>query len=390
VSEQQSSENKFRKDRQDKSRDNSSFRDRRSPSASEDNSKETAPWLKSRSPRPNDRDNNRGDRRDGGKRFDKRDGDRKFGDKKFGDKKFSDRRDGGKRFDKRDGDRKFGDRDRKFGDRKFGDRPSDAPRTEIHEKKPAWMNRILALHTEKGREKDGKFLAEGIHCVEEILQHHQDLIADLFYQSDLEGSEIVNKMQAAGKHIHAISEDEMTTLSTTNSPQGVFAVCFSESQRPDWNKARMVTLVDRVQDPGNLGAIFRTSLGFEMDAVILGSGTVNPFNPKVVRGSSGTFLRQAFEQKVDLAERIQFLRSKGFTIIATSSHTPITLQNMPHIKKKVAFLVGNEGVGADSKYLDMADVVLRISTHPQLESLNVAVAHGILANHIYSWQQTKN
>jgi TrmH family RNA methyltransferase len=246
------------------------------------------------------------------------------------------------------------------------------------------MKRLLALSTEKGREKENRFLAEGVHCVEEVLQHHKDIIVEFYHLDSLAEEPIVEKMKASGKPVHPLTSEQMDQVSSTITSQGVFAVCFSEALRPDWDKCKLVTLVDAVQDPGNLGALFRTSVGFGMDAMVLGKGTVNAFNPKVVRGSSGTFLRVPFESRVELAERIQFLRGKGFSIVATSLHTPHTLETMPRLKKKVAILVGNEGAGADSKFVDLADAIIRIPMSGELESLNVAVAHGILSYQLAS------
>jgi TrmH family RNA methyltransferase len=142
----------------------------------------------------------------------------------------------------------------------------------------------------------------------------------------------------------------------------------------------VITLVDAVQDPGNLGTIFRTSLGFGSDGMILGRGTVSPFNPKVVRGSSGTFLRVPFEFDVDLVDQINFLRSKGYTIIATDLHAKQSLRQIPQNKlRKMAFLVGNEGAGTNPYFIELADETVKIPMSSELESLNVAVAHGILS-----------
>jgi len=107
---------------------------------------------------------------------------------------------------------------------------------------------------------------------------------------------------------------------------------------------------------------------------------VNPFNPKVVRGSSGTFLRVPFEKDMSLIDAINFLRSKGYTIIATDLHGKQSLAEIePRKLRKVAFLVGNEGAGTDQHLIEMADETVKIPMSSDLESLNVAVAHGILS-----------
>ena len=114
---------------------------------------------------------------------------------------------------------------------------------------------------------------------------------------------------------------------------------------------------------------------------------MNPFNPKVVRGSSGTFLRVPFERDIDLVEQINCLRLKGYTIIATDLHGKQGLKEIkPNKMRKVAFLMGNEGAGTNQHLIEMADETVRIPMSNNLESLNVAVAHGILSYEMLSIQ----
>jgi len=115
-----------------------------------------------------------------------------------------------------------------------------------------------------------------------------------------------------------------------------------------------------------------------MDAVVLGKGCCDAYNPKVVRSSVGALLRLPFETGEDLQGKMDFLRQKGFSIVATSSHAPITL-DQAKVRKKVALIMGNEGAGTGATYLDMADAVVKIPLKNKVESLNVSVAHGILA-----------
>jgi tRNA G18 (ribose-2'-O)-methylase SpoU len=349
---------------------------------------------------------------------------RSFGDRKpFGEERsFGDRKPFGER-------RPFGDRkpfgnDRPFGDR--GRRPSSRPyevwqdnQTEpqepIYRQKPVseepvvfendveldvatidaepttppWFKKILALTTDKGREREGKFLAEGIHVIQELMNHHADLIESVYFVEDFKDENLINEIKAKEIRTHDLPADLMKKLSTTVTTQGILAICRIASTKPDYDKSRSVlTLVDAIQDPGNLGALFRTSLGFNSSGMILGKGTVSPFNSKVVRGSSGTFLRVPFEANVDLIEQINFLRQKGYTIVATDLHAKQTLSDIvPRKLKKIAFLVGNEGAGTKSYLIEIADESVRIPMNNNLESLNVAVAHGILSYEVAQLQK---
>ena len=369
------------------------------------------------------------DREERGGREGRSFGDRKFGDRKpfgdRGDRDRGDRREG--RFDRerrprRDGDDRgsFGGREgrRPFGDKRFGDRrprrefaSAGAPiyRQRPEEQKeeveevldeaalearvaqaeasedanfnPPWYKKLLALTTEKGREREGRFLGEGVHVVQELVSNHRELVIGVYVTEAFNDEALIEQINEAEIKLNVLTDEQMKKISSTVTTQGIVAVARIASTKPVYESSRsVITLVDAVQDPGNLGTLFRTSLGFGSDGMILGRGTVSPFNPKVVRGSSGTFLRVPFEFDVDLVDQINFLRSKGYTIIATDLHAKQSLRQIPQNKlRKMAFLVGNEGAGTNPYFIELADETVKIPMSSELESLNVAVAHGILS-----------
>ena len=246
---------------------------------------------------------------------------------------------------------------------------------------PPWFKKLIALTTEKGREREGHFLGEGVHVVDELVSHHREIVIAVYVVEGFSDENLIEKINEAEVNLHVLTEEQMKRLSSTVTTQGIVAHCRCASSKPNYEQSRSVlTLVDAVQDPGNLGTLFRTSLGFGSNGMVLGRGTVNPFNPKVVRGSSGTFLRVPFEYDVDLVEHINFLRSKGYTIIASDLHARQSLGEIPARKlRKMAFLVGNEGAGTNQYLIELADETVKIPMSSELESLNVAVAHGILS-----------
>lgn len=246
---------------------------------------------------------------------------------------------------------------------------------------PPWFKRLLALTTEKGREREGRFLGEGVHVVEELVRKHREIVIAIYVVEGFENEELIEAINDAEIALHVLTAEQMKQLSSTMTPQGIIAHCNIANTKPVYDSSRSVlTLVDAVQDPGNLGTLFRTSLGFNSNGMILGRGTVSPFNPKVVRGSSGTFLRVPFEFDVDLIDHINFLRSKGYTIIATDLHAKQNLKQIAsHKLRKMAFLVGNEGAGTNPHLIELADETVKIPMSSELESLNVSVAHGILS-----------
>lgn len=334
-----------------------------------------------------------GSRREGETRFDRERRPRRFGDKPFGGR--------GSRFGRgrRDGEpRGFGrdvqapvyrqrpEQKAELADENIDEATLEARSVQAEQSadsvsNPPWFRKLLALTTEKGREREGKFLGEGVHVVEELVSKHREIVIAIYAVEGFENEELIEKINDADITLHMLSPEQMKQLSSTVTPQGIIAYCRIANTKPVYESSRSVlTLVDAVQDPGNLGTLFRTSLGFGSDGMVLGRGTVSPFNPKVVRGSSGTFLRVPFEFDIDLIDHINFLRSKGYTIIATDLHARQALKDIPkHKLRKMAFLVGNEGAGTNQYLIELADETVKIPMSSELESLNVSVAHGILS-----------
>jgi TrmH family RNA methyltransferase len=236
----------------------------------------------------------------------------------------------------------------------------------------------LPLKTDKGRWKESRFLLEGAKNIADALTVSSGIIQAAYVTEDFQDKDLAALLKKNRVQVIQVTAEDLKVLSDAETPQPIIAVANFAALKPDWATARYVTLCDAVQDPGNVGAIFRTSLALGMDAVVLGKGSCDAYNPKVVRSSVGALLRLPFETGEDLQGKMDFLRQKGFSIVATSSHAPITLEQAK-LRKKVALIMGNEGAGTGATFLDMADAVVKIPLRNKVESLNVAVAHGILA-----------
>ncbi len=234
------------------------------------------------------------------------------------------------------------------------------------------------LLTEKGRLKESQFLLEGVRSIRDVVAISPSIVNMLLLADDFQDPELMDLARKSRIQTTTVSRAEIEELSQTETPQGVIAVANFAAVKLDWSLVRHVTLLDGVQDPGNVGAIFRTSVALGMDALVLGKGTCEAYNPKVVRSTVGALMRIPFESGVDLPSKLAFLRLKGFSIVATSSHAHGTLDTVK-LRKKVALIVGNEGAGTDQRIMDLADTVVRIPLKNQVESLNVGVAHGILS-----------
>ncbi len=247
----------------------------------------------------------------------------------------------------------------------------------IHKPVSLEVKPFLPLKTDKGRWKESRFLLEGSKNISDVLAAGTGIVATVLYSEEFADLELLSVCKKNRIEMIKVTADDISALSDTESPQGIIAVANFATLKPDWSLARYVTLLDGVQDPGNVGAILRTSLALGMDAVVVGKGSCDPYNPKVVRSSVGALMRLPFETGEDLGAKMEFLRLKGFSIVATSSHARLTL-DQAKLRKKVALIVGNEGAGTGAQYQDMADTVVKIPLKNKVESLNVSVAHGIL------------
>ncbi len=239
----------------------------------------------------------------------------------------------------------------------------------------------LQLKTDKGRYRHSRFLLEGAKAIQDLLALDPGILVEAFIGPQFKDEALLAALKRARITVHTVLDTDIALLSDTETPQGIIAVANFAALKPDWTTAHAVTLLDGVQDPGNLGAIFRTSLALGMDALILGRGCCDPYNGKVLRSSVGALMRMPFETDMDLASQLSFLRQKGFTIVATSSHAKSTLDQVK-LKRKVALVVGNEGAGSGANILDLVDAVVKIPLKKSVESLNVSVAHGILCHEL--------
>ncbi len=225
----------------------------------------------------------------------------------------------------------------------------------------------------KEREKTGEFIIEGFHLVEEALKN-KDQIIQLIVR---EGVDLPLLWDIDNLVIITVTDSIAKEISETETSQGVFAHCkqqtVSETDMTNWRK---VLLIDAVQDPGNIGTMIRTADAAGMDAVILGKGTVDAYNPKTVRAAQGSHFHIPVVRG-DLLEWIERLQDKDIPVYGTALENAIPYTDVKS-SDEFAVILGNEGSGIHPQLLDKTNQNLIIPILGQAESLNVAVAAGIL------------
>ena len=172
----------------------------------------------------------------------------------------------------------------------------------------------------------------------------------------------------------------LADLAPTRSPQGVLAVA-EEPAGPGWAVSSGIGLwLDRVGDPGNLGGIIRAAAGLGAATVLLSPGCADPFGATAVRGSAGAVFRIRVERNIEAEEVAARVRNAGGEVWASGAGGRPVGAWQPG--EPCLILVGAEGAGLDSSVAALADGTVTIPMNRDVESLNVAVATGILLQHL--------
>ncbi|MFD1706374.1 TrmH family RNA methyltransferase [Siminovitchia sediminis] len=231
------------------------------------------------------------------------------------------------------------------------------------------------LLTKKGREQSGKYIVEGIHIVEEALL--ADKVLEVMLQRNVH-AEYMNRIHSVP--VTSISPEISRAISSTETPQGIFAVCKKNSDHIDLKRHRKLLLLDGVQDPGNIGTLIRTADAAGIDAVIMGEGTGDVYNPKVIRSAQGSHFHVPVLSG-HLPGWILQLKAAGIPVYGSALEKAEPYMNVGPADS-FALIVGNEGAGMDPAILKETDQNLFIPLYGKSESLNVAVAAGILLYHL--------
>ena len=187
--------------------------------------------------------------------------------------------------------------------------------------------------------------------------------------------------------VTTISAKDAARLSDTRGPQGCFAVVRDTlptaadalATLPPEGPSTVVAL-DGVQDPGNAGALIRLAAAFDAGAVLTGPGTADPVHPRVVRAATGAWFRIAIARSPGLAADLRLLSGRGYEIVGAASDGPSVWDEPPShaATARRALVLGNEGAGFSPDVAAVIDRQVGVPINPRVESLNVAVAAGII------------
>lgn len=228
------------------------------------------------------------------------------------------------------------------------------------------------LHTRRGREMSRRFLVEGFHLVEEAIRANVKIDKLLVR----ENSDVTPEWLQYAEHVIIVSDQVMNEVAETKTPQGIVAICELHTYELTEPLDGAYLLIDRVQDPGNVGTIIRTADSAGISGVIIGEGTVDIFNSKVIRGSQGSIFHIPIVTG-NLRKWMNRLKEASIPVYGTAL-TNATIYSDVEKQDSFALIVGNEGEGIQEELLNETDMNVYIPIYGKAESLNVAVATGIL------------
>lgn len=225
------------------------------------------------------------------------------------------------------------------------------------------------LKKKKERDKSGLVLVEGTHLVDEAVKSRLTIKQLFIVEPERFDIELIE----AAEEQYQINFKVAEALSGTVTPQGIFAII----EKPDVSKqvevAKQVLLLDRIQDPGNLGTIIRTADAAALDLIVMSPGSADPFQDKVLRASQGS----VFHLPIISQDIKEFVQDFDGPVYGTALDNAINF-NEVESQEKFGLLLGNEGQGVDPELLEYTTQRLTIPMYGEAESLNVAIAGSIL------------
>lgn len=243
---------------------------------------------------------------------------------------------------------------------------------------------VAKLTKRSARTETGLFLLEGPQSVREALTYRPEAIVELFATPHgwEKHPDIRAKADDAGIEVEYVTEDVLNAMADTVTPQGLVAVV---RQTPTSLREifagtpQLVAICEEVRDPGNLGTIIRAADAAGADAVVLTGRTVDPYNPKVVRATTGSLFHLPVSVGGDLDEVARRAHDAGLRILAADVKGDDLLAARAEgiLTQPTAWLFGNEARGLEDEALTRADRVLRLPIFGRAESLNLATAASV-------------
>ena len=236
---------------------------------------------------------------------------------------------------------------------------------EILSKNNQKIKDACALRLKKVRQEKGLFLMEGIKNLDMALKF--GVVKQIFTKIGL--PKLNQDIEC-----YKVNDEVLRKLANSENPEGIVFVCEQLKPKKDKASYHKIVYLDNINDPGNLGTILRTAVAFNYDAVILSKSSVDIYNEKVVAASKGAlFLVDAYYDDIDNY-------TDGRQVIVSSLDDAVPLSECPK-EDNFVLVLGNESHGVSQEIIKKANKVVKIEMNDAIDSLNVAIAAGILMNY---------
>lgn len=241
---------------------------------------------------------------------------------------------------------------------------------------------VAKLAKRNAREETGLFLVEGPQAVAEVLAYRPESVVEIYATPKAieRNVAIVQAAADAGLRIEPVTESVLETMADTVTPQGVLATCRQATPTIAEVLAgapRLIAILEEVRDPGNAGTIIRASDAAGADGVILTGNSVDAYNPKVVRSTTGSIFHVPVAQNGTLTEALAAVRAAGLQVLAAD----VKGADLPNVRdvldRPTAWVFGNEAHGLADDQLRLVDRVVKLPIYGRAESLNLATAASV-------------
>lgn len=252
------------------------------------------------------------------------------------------------------------------------------------------IKEVKSLNTKKNRDEENLFIIEGNKVIIEALKKGvlpkyilccENQIETFLKSKSISGIDIKKEKNTdnINDKIYITDNEIINDISDTNNPSGILAVFIKE--KPSIKKAilsnELLLILDRISDPGNLGTIIRSADAFGCKSIIMSAGCVDLYNPKVIRSSMGSILNLNICQDINLKKIIHKIKGLNKKVLAAHLDVEVNIKDNINFNN-TAIIIGNEANGIEMEIANMADKLLKIPITSNTESLNVAIAVGII------------
>ena len=252
------------------------------------------------------------------------------------------------------------------------------------------IKHIRKLKEKKYRDEYGEYVIEGTKLIKEAIAEDANIKTIVACDDCVKNEEIDSKLmyEIAKYNVIYAEEKVFKTITDVQKPQGLLAIMAKQQEEKIDFTQDIIIVLDDIQDPGNLGTILRTVDSAGLNQIIVSKKSGDVYNPKVVRSTMGAILRVNVVESENLQDTLKTLKKHKYEIVATSLDTNKSIYDIDYKKKVI--VIGNEANGVSKEIQDMSDTKIKIPMLGKTESLNAAVATGIITYEYVRQKINKN